>query len=82
MLDLQGQAKDIVPMGAHMLDVQSASDHGLQPRIFPNCPGNLQLGIAQIADTRREAESQYMHEREHVVREAGRVRVVLLDAQV
>ena len=42
----------------------------------------IQLGVAQIADARSEAEAEQMHEGEDVVREAGRVGVMLLDPQV
>ena len=38
--------------------------------------------VSPITEARCEAEAQQMHQREHMVGEAGRVGVVLLDAQV
>ena len=38
--------------------------------------------VGQVADARREAEAQQVHQGEHMVGEAGRVGVVLLDPQV
>lgn len=69
-------------MRAQVLDVQGTADHGLQPWIIRNGARNVQLRVAEVANAWREAKAQRMHQREHVVREAGGVRVVLLDAQV
>ncbi len=43
---------------------------------------DVELGVAQVADARREAEAQEVHQGEDVIGEARRVGVVLLDPQV
>jgi DNA gyrase/topoisomerase IV subunit A len=43
---------------------------------------DVELGVAQVTDARREAEAQQVHQCEHVIGEARRVGVVLLDAQI
>lgn len=54
-----------------MLDVQGAADHCFQPRVVLRGAGNIEFGFVQIPDARREAKSQHVHQREHVVRKAG-----------
>ena len=58
-------------MGADMLDVERAAERGFQ-RVID--------GVTQVADARREAETQEVHQGEDVIREPCRVGVVLLDA--
>lgn len=48
LLDRGSQPQDFVPMGADVLDVERRADHGFQPVI---------AGVAQVADSRREAEA-------------------------
>ena len=69
-------------MGADVLDVERAADHGFQRVIGGVALRDVELGVAQVADARREAEAQEVHQREDVIREPCRVGVVLLDAQV
>ena len=69
-------------MGTDMLDVERAADHGLQRVIGSLALRDVELGVAQIADARREAKAQQVHQREDVIGEARRISVVLLDAQV
>lgn len=45
-------------------------------------PPIIERSVAQVADARGEAETEQVHQREHVVGEAGGVGVILLDAQV
>jgi hypothetical protein len=68
-------------MGADVLDVERAADHRFQC-LGGIALGNVELGVAQVTDARREAEAQQVHQREDVIGEARRVGVVLLDAQV
>ena len=69
-------------MGADVLDVERAADHRFQRLVGGIALRDVELGVAQVADARREAEAQQVHQREDVVREPCRVGVVLLDAQV
>ena len=69
-------------MGADVLDVERAADHRFQCLVGGIALWNVELGVAQVADARREAEAQEVHQREDVIREPCRVGVVLLDAQV
>ena len=69
-------------MGADMLDVERAADHRLERVIGGVGLRDVELGVAQVADARREAEAQQVHQCEHVIGEARRVGVVLLDTQV
>ena len=82
LLDRGGQPQDFVPMGADVLDVERATDHRLERVIGGVALRNVELGVAQVAYTRREAEAQEVHQREDVIGETCRVGVVLLDAQV
>ena len=69
-------------MSANSLDVQPvAANHRLECIV-----GSMALGmnslVAQVADARREPESQKVHQAEHMIGEARCVGVVLLDPQV
>ncbi len=59
-------------MGADMLDVERAAERGFQ-RVID--------GVTQVADARREAETQQVHQGEDVSGEARRIGVALLDPQ-
>ena len=82
LLDRGGQPQDFVPMGADVLDVERAADHRLERVIGGIALRDVELGVAQVADARREAEAQEVHQGEDVIGEARRVGVVLLDPQV
>lgn len=82
LLDRGGQPQDFIPMSVYMLDVERAADHRAQRRVILAVLHDVELGILQVADARREAETEQVHQREDVIGEAGRVGVVLLDAQV
>ena len=69
-------------MGADVLHVDAAADPSGERRVGLGVAVDIQTLVGQIADARRETEAQQMHQREHLVGEAGRVGVVLLDAQV
>ncbi len=69
-------------MGADVLDVERAADHGFQRVIGGVALRDVELGVAQVADARREAEAQEVHQGEDVIGEARRVGVMLLDPQV
>ena len=70
-------------MSANSLDVQPvAANHRLECIVGSIALGNEQLGVAQVADARREPESQKVHQAEHMIGEARRVGVVFLDTQV
>ncbi|VCX05033.1 hypothetical protein BANRA_05537 [Escherichia coli] len=71
-------AQDVVPVGTHVLDVQGAADQRAQRR-YLHALRHVQLGFAEVADARREAEAS-RHQGKDVIGEAGRV--VLLDPQV
>ncbi len=81
-LDRGGQPQDFVPMGADVLDVERAADRGFQRVIGGVALRDVELGVAQVADARREAEAQEVHQGEDVIGEARRVGVMLLDPQV
>jgi len=80
LLDRRGQPQDFVPMGADVLDVERAANHRLQSVIGGFALGDVELGVAQVADARRETEAKQVHQRKDVIGEARRVGVVLLDA--
>lgn len=65
-------------MGADVFDVERAADHRFQCLVGGIALWNVELGVAQVADARREAEAQEVHQREDVIREPCRVGVVLL----
>ena len=44
-------------MGTDVLDVERTADHRLQPVIGGIALRDVELGVAQVADARREAES-------------------------
>ena len=69
-------------MGADMLDVERAADHRFEGVIGGFALGDVELGVAQVADARRKAKAQQVHEGKDVIGEARRVGVVLLDTQV
>ena len=69
-------------MGADVLDVERAADHRFQRLIGGIALRDIELGVAQVTDARREAKTQQVHQRENVIGEARRVGVVLLDPQV
>ncbi len=69
-------------MGADVLDVERAADHGFQRVIGGVALRDVELGVAQVADARREAEAREVHQGEDVIGEARRVGVMLLDPQV
>ena len=82
LLDRGGQPQNFIPMGADVLDVERAANHRLECVIRGIALRDVELGVAQVADARREAEAQEVHQGEDVIGEARRVGVVLLDAQV
>ncbi len=57
LLDRRGQPEDFIPMGADVLDIERAADHRLERVIGGFTLGNIELGVAQVADARREAEA-------------------------
>jgi len=70
-------------MGANSLDVQSvAANHRLERVVDSVALGDEQLGVAQVADARRKAEAQQVHQAKYMIGESCRIGVVLLDAQV
>ena len=69
-------------MRTDVLGVDRAPDERRECRVIARLSGDEQPLVGQVADARREAEAQQVHQREDVVGEAGRVGVVLLDAQV
>ena len=55
-------------MSANSLDVQPvAANHRLECIVGSMALGNEQLGVAQVADARREPESQKVHQAEHMI---------------
>ncbi len=82
LLDRGGQPQDFIPVGADALDIERAADHRFQSVIGVVALRDIELDVAQIADARREAEAQAVHQGENVIGETCRVGVVLLDAQV
>ncbi len=82
LLDRGGQPQNLVPMGADVLDVERAADHRFERVIGGIALRDVELGVAQVADARREAEAQEVHQCEDVIGEARRVGVVFLDPQV
>lgn len=77
-----GQPQDFVPMGADVLDVERAAEHRFQRVIGRVTSRDVELGVAKVADARREAKAQQVHQGEDVIGESRRVGVVFLDAQV
>ncbi len=70
-------------MGTNSLDVQLVAANRRSECVVTGFTlRDEQLGVAQGADARREAEAQQMHEGKDMIGEARRVGVVLLDAQV
>ena len=82
LLDRRGQPQDLVPVGADLLEVDVPPISGASAGYALASPGTYSCLSRQVADARREAEAQQVHQGEDVVGEAGRVGVVLLDPQV
>ena len=82
LFDRRGEAEDLVPMSADGFEVEGPSDHGRKRRVFDLAARKVQPSVAQVADARREAETEQMHEGEDAIGEACRIGVVLLDPQV
>ena len=64
------------------LVLMRAADQRRERRVALRVAVDEEPLVGQVADARREAEAQQVHQGEDVVGEAGRVGVVLLDAQV
>ena len=70
-------------MGADSLDVQPVvADHRFERVVGGFALRDVEFGVAQVTDARREAEAKQVHQRKNVIGEACRVGVVLLDAQI
>ena len=69
-------------MSADSFEVDCSADHGGQRLVLDLAGRKVELCVAQIADTRSEAEAQQMHEGEDVISEARRIGVVLFDPQI
>ena len=69
-------------MVADVLDVERDANHRRESVIGGLALGDVQLGVAQVADARGEAEAQQVHQGEDMIGEARRVGVVLLDPQI
>ena len=69
-------------MGADVLDVERAAYHRRERVIGGIARRDVDLGGGRVANARREAEAQEVHQGEDVIGEARRVGVVLLDPQV
>ena len=69
-------------MGPNSLDVERAADHGLERVVGGFALRDVELGAAQIADARREAKAQQVHQGKDVIGEACRVNVMLLETQI
>lgn len=69
-------------MGADVFDVERATDYRLERAIGGVALGNIERGVAQVANVRREVEAQQVHEPEDVISEVRRVGVVRFDPQI
>gem|GEM_PF-5430796 len=58
LLDRRGQPQDFIPMGTDVLNVERAADHRFQCFISGIAFRDVKLGVAEVADSRREAEAQ------------------------
>lgn len=65
-----------------MFSVDRAPDEGRQRRIIGLLSWDEQALVGQVADTRREPESQQVHQSEHVIRKTRRIGIVFLDAKI
>ena len=79
--NIRGQAQDFIPMGADVFSVDRAAHERRQRRIIALFPWDKQALVGQVTDARREPEAQQVHQGEHMIRKAGRVGVMLLDAK-
>ncbi len=81
LLDRGGQPQDFVPMGADVLDVERAADHGFQRVIGGVALRDVELGVAgsRMRGAKRKPGRCI---RANVIGEARRVGVMLLDPQV
>ena len=82
LLDGRDQAQDFIPMGTNLFDVQCATNHWFKCLIDGITLWDIELGVPQVADARREPKAQEVHQAKDVIGKARRVGVVLLDAQV
>ncbi len=82
LLDRRGQPQDFIPIGTNVLDVERASDHRLQRIAGGIALRDVELGVAKIADARREEEAQEVHQREDVIGKPQRVGGVFLNADM
>ena len=60
-------------MGADMLDVERAADHWFQCLVGSIALRDVELGVAQVADARREAEAQEVHQCEDVIGDSAQL---------
>lgn len=83
LLDGSGKSPNLVPVTSDMLRVDRSSGESRKGRVLLlRSRRNEYHLVRQIADTRRESESQEVHEREEMIREASSIGIVLLDPQV
>ena len=70
LLDRGGQPQDFFPMGADSLDVQPVvADHRFERVVGGFALRDVEFGVAQVTDARREAEAKQVHQRKNVIGE-------------
>jgi hypothetical protein len=80
-LDRSRQAQDLVPIFGDDAQVDNAPDQRIEGPIIRAGSGDIEPAVGEVANARREAESQEVAEAEHVIDGASRVGVVLTDIE-
>jgi hypothetical protein len=76
------QAQDFVPMRPDVLDVDAATDEAGKRRVLLGVTGAVKAFVCEVANARRETQTQQVHQRRHVAGKAGCIRIMFLNAQV
>ena len=82
LLDRRCEMKDIVPVSADSFQVDCSTNHRHKRWVFDLAVRQIEPCVAQVADARREAKTEQMHEGEDVIGEARGVGVMLFNSQV
>ena len=68
-----------IPIVSDDAQVDHAPDYGIERFVSAACADDIEPAVGEIANARREAESQQVAEAEYVIDRAGGVGVVLAD---
>lgn len=67
-------------MGADLLDVERATDHGLESVVADTRFGDVKLLVAQVPDARRETQAQKVLQHKDMIGKAAEGVVPILES--